>query len=75
MRRSDSGGCLASVATSWSANPVSTCVKPSAAAANSFRSNAAFAAAYFAWMIDGNILRRTVVNAERMRGDASLSPG
>jgi len=39
------------------------------------RSNADFAAAYFCWMIDGSMRRRTEVKAVRMRGDASLSPG
>ncbi len=75
VRRSESGGCLASAATSWSASAFSTWVNPSAATAKSLRSNDAFACAYFCWMIDGSMRRRTEVNAERTRGETSVSPG
>ena len=52
----------------WLSNPV-------AAVENSLRSNAALAVAYRDSINPGSSRRRTSVNAERMRGDTSLSDG
>src|SRR6185436_1642903 len=75
VRKSESGGRFASAATAGSVNATSTWLKPVAAAAKDLRSNAALASLYFCWMIAGSIRRRTSANADRIRGETSLSLG
>src|SRR6266404_7304578 len=75
VRMSASGGRDTSADTSGWAIVTSTWLKPAAADAKSLRSNAAFACAYFCWMIVGSIRRRTSVNIARTRGATSPSPG
>ncbi|PYR30176.1 MAG: hypothetical protein DMF92_09400 [Acidobacteria bacterium] len=75
VRKSESGGCLAADAMSGSVIKLSTWLKLSAAAANSFRSKAPLACAYLCWMMTGSMRRLTSANAVRTRGDTSASDG